>query len=70
MASNLTSLPAPGITETERAETATFIRETATRIYSATIALGSPLQPPANCAENSISYAEELARALENKGYL
>ena len=69
MASALTNLPAPGSAGAKKAEMkAAFIRETAARFYAALVASGRSI--PAKGADLPISCAEDLAHALENKGYL
>ena len=69
MASALTNLPAPGSAGAKKADRkAAFIRETAARFYAALVASGRSI--PANGADLPISCAEDLAHALENKGYL
>lgn len=71
-ATSKSSLPAPRNNWVEinakRADRkAAFIRETAARFYAALIASGRSI---AEGAELPISCAEDLAHALENKGYL
>ena len=72
-ATSKSSLPAPRNNWVEinakRADRkVAFIRETAARFYAALIASGRSL--PANGSDLPISCAEDLAHALENKGYL
>lgn len=69
MASTLPGLPAPGITETERAaRNAAFIRETSAKVLVELIATNP--KSPAISAVISVDAAELLAKTLANKGYL